>query len=68
MAFMASSRFCQSLMETGHLHYSSVISISNDVANVIRENLLKSIEDNKRLIKSSSEEKLYSYCLDFFEI
>lgn len=50
------------------LHYSSVVSISEKEAKIIRAKLLKSIEDNKKTIKNSPEEKLYSYCLDFFEL
>lgn len=51
-----------------NLHYSSCVSISQKDVVVIREQLLRAIEATKKIIKGSSEEMLYSFCLDFFEV
>ena len=54
--------------EPDNLHYSSVISISKEDAQTIRETLVKTIESIKPLVKKSKEEVLKSFSLDFFEI
>jgi uncharacterized protein (TIGR02147 family) len=51
-----------------NLHYSSVISISNEDAQTIREVLVKAIERIKPMVKKSKEEVLKSFSLDFFGI
>jgi len=50
------------------LHYSSCVSMSRNDAQTIRKQLLASIESVKAQVKESSEEVLYSFCLDLFEI
>jgi len=50
------------------LHYSSCVSLSKKDAAAIRKQLLSSIESIKAKVKESSEEVLYSFCLDLFEI
>ncbi len=50
------------------LHYSSVVSISNNDTIKIKNLLVKSIENAKLLISDSPEEELHSLCLDFFKI
>jgi uncharacterized protein (TIGR02147 family) len=50
------------------LHYSSCVSLSKQDAALIREQLLKTIENIKSQIKKSPEEALYSFCMDLFEI
>jgi uncharacterized protein (TIGR02147 family) len=50
------------------LHYSSIVSISKEDAEALREQLLQTIERAKTRIKDSPEELLYSFCLDFFEL
>lgn len=51
-----------------NLHYSSVISISQEDFQKIRGQLVDMIEKTKRVIKISPEETVVSFCLDFFKI
>lgn len=48
------------------LHYSSVVTISEDDAKKIKDKLLASIDAVKKIVRSSPEEMLYSINLDFF--
>jgi uncharacterized protein (TIGR02147 family) len=51
-----------------HLHYSSVITISQaDVARV-RELMAKTIEDIRAIVRPSKDEACFSYALDLFEV
>lgn len=50
------------------LHYSSIVSISKKDFIVIREILLNTIQASKETIRSSSEEILASFCVDFFNV
>lgn len=50
------------------LHYSSVVSISQDDFSKIRSDLLSAIEKAKEVVKKSPEETLVSFCVDFFKI
>jgi predicted transcriptional regulator len=54
--------------EPDNLHYSSVISISKEDAQIIRETLVKTIEGIKPMVRKSKEEVLKSFSLDFFGI
>jgi uncharacterized protein (TIGR02147 family) len=51
-----------------NLNYSSVTTLSETDAGEIRELLTKTIEKSKKIIKDSPDERVYSFCLDFFEI
>ncbi len=51
-----------------NLNYSSVTTLSETDAAEIRELLAKTIEKSKKIIRESPDEKIYSFCLDFFEI
>lgn len=51
-----------------HLHYSSVMSISQEDFHVIREILLKAIENSKAKIRESKEETIASIGIDFFKV
>nr|BFD69083.1 hypothetical protein HAGR004_41050 [Bdellovibrio sp. HAGR004] len=51
-----------------NLHYSSVMSISQDDFQEIREILLKAIENTKLKIRDSKEETLASIGVDFFKV
>ena len=49
------------------LHYTSVMSISAEVAGQIRQLLLKSIQDSEPLIKGAQDEAVYTLAIDLFE-
>lgn len=51
-----------------NLNYSSVTTLSESDAAEVREILTRSIEKSKKIIKESPDERIYSFCLDFFEI
>ncbi len=50
------------------LHYSSVITISDEDFKKIKSLLVKYIEEIKLIVKESPSEKVHSLCLDFFQI
>lgn len=50
------------------IHFSSIFTISETDIKKIKKILLTSIEDSTQIIKPSKEEKLYSICMDFFEV
>lgn len=50
------------------LHYSSVVTVSEKDAYKIKSDLIEAIQKAKDCIKTSKEEKIFSFCLDFFEI
>lgn len=50
------------------IHFASIFSVSEKDIKKIKDILLKSIEDSTELIKPSKEEKLYSICMDFYEV
>lgn len=56
------------LKNEAHIHYSSVVSISQSDVHLIRETILSSIEKAKGIIRESKEETIYSFCVDFFKV
>jgi uncharacterized protein (TIGR02147 family) len=50
------------------LHYSTVVSLSEEDFGKIREILVKSIAGARETIRKSKEEKLCSFCVDFYEL
>jgi len=52
----------------GNLHYSNVIAVSEKDSEKIKEILVKSIQDTRKLIGPSKEEKVYAITLDFFQL
>lgn len=50
------------------LHYSSVVTLSFEDVDKIKEILLKTIKDVKAIIRDSKEETQHSLCFDFFKI
>jgi uncharacterized protein (TIGR02147 family) len=50
------------------LHYSSVITVSHSDSMKIRDILVKAIEQIRPVVRASSEEALFSYAFDFFEV
>jgi len=50
------------------LHYSSVISLSESDAEIIREQWVKAIQSSKKIIRDSPSETIRVFSLDFFEI
>ena len=50
------------------LHYSGVVSISEQDALKIKDQTLKFIQDSLKTIRASKEEKLFCLNLDFFDM
>jgi len=50
------------------IHFASLFTASETDIKKIKEILLKSIEESTEIIKPSKEEKLYTICMDFFEV
>lgn len=50
------------------LHYSSVVSLSSYDVLKIKNAFLDFIKDQLSIIRESKEERLYSMCLDFFDL
>lgn len=50
------------------IHFASIFTISEMDLKKVKEILLSSIEDSTEVIKPSKEEKLYSICMDLFEV
>lgn len=50
------------------LHYSSVITISHEDVEKLKELILQFITSSKQIIRTSKEEDLYSLNLDFFQL
>ena len=50
------------------IHFASIFTLSETDLKKVKEILLKSIEDSTEVIKPSKEEKLYSICIDLFEV
>lgn len=50
------------------IHFSSIFTVSESDLKKLKNILLKSVEDTTELINPSKEEKLYSICLDLFEV
>ncbi len=50
------------------LHFSTIVSISNEDVPKIKEKLIKCIEECRTIIKDSKEETVQCLCLDFFKI
>lgn len=59
---------CSGVMGERNLHYSSVISVSFADTRRIQEILIRAIQKIKLLVRNSREEKLASFCVDFFEL
>ena len=60
----------ESIYQNNHdeIHFASIFTLAEKDIKKIKEILLKSIEDSTEVIKPSKEEKLYSICMDFFEV
>jgi len=50
------------------IHFASIFSISESDIKKVKEILMNSIEKSTEVIKPSKEEKLYSICMDLFEV
>ncbi len=50
------------------IHFASLFTVSVSDIKKIKDILLKSIEETTDIIKPSKEEKLYSICMDMFEV
>ncbi len=53
---------------TQDFHYSAVITLSEKDAMKIKDLLLSSLDQNLEIVKNSPEEKVYVYCMDFFDL
>jgi uncharacterized protein (TIGR02147 family) len=51
-----------------NLHYSGIMSISNDDYEWVRERLAKLLEEVVNRVKDSKDEKLASICFDLFQV
>lgn len=51
-----------------NLHYSSVVSLSEADSAIVKNRMIQAIEEIAGVIGPSKEEKVYSLCMDFFEI
>ncbi len=51
----------------GGLHYSSVVSVSETDAEKIHELLIQTLQSVREIVRDSPEEKLRSFCMDWFE-
>lgn len=51
-----------------NLHYSSVMTLSQEDALKIKNILLSTIENVEPILMASAEKEIYSMCLDFFEV
>ncbi len=51
-----------------NLHYSAVLTLSHDDAARIKENLLRTLEDTLKIMRSSPEEEAFAYNFDFFKV
>jgi hypothetical protein len=51
-----------------NLNYSSVVSIAHRDAQEVRNILLQAIEKIRAVVRPSTEEGVYCYCLDLFKI
>jgi len=51
-----------------NLHYSSIMSCSEADSKKIKEVMTKAIEDIRKIIKDSKDEKCFSYAMDFFAV
>jgi DNA-binding MarR family transcriptional regulator len=54
--------------DPNNLHYSSVITLSENDVFRVKKLFLQALEDARAIIKPSKEEKLCSLLLDFFEV
>lgn len=52
----------------GDLHYSVVFTLSREDAVRLKENLMRTIEENLKIVGPSNEEVVFCQCLDFFEL
>ncbi len=50
------------------LQYSAVFSLSKEVAQKIRENILKTLQENIGLVKDAAEEEAHVYTFDFYKL
>lgn len=54
--------------DSDNLHYSSVVSLSQEDMYVVKERLTQALEEVAKIIAPSKEEKVLSLCLDFFKV
>ncbi len=50
------------------MHYSGIISVTEEDANKIKDILVKSIQNSRKIIGDSDTEEIYCYTLDMFKI
>jgi uncharacterized protein (TIGR02147 family) len=50
------------------LHYSSVVTLSQSEVPIIREILVRTIEEIRKTIVPAKDERLFAYCIDWFEV
>ena len=50
------------------LHYSSVVSVSAKDAEIIRERLVRAIEEIRNIVRTSTDEEVFCYNFDLFSL
>jgi hypothetical protein len=53
---------------TNDMHYSLVMSLSEDAAEKIRSILLNSVQETEPVLKAAKDEKVYGLNIDLFHI
>lgn len=56
------------LNQAANLHYSTVVTMSKADIPHVKEILIKSIEECRKVIRDSKEEEVQSICIDFFKV
>ncbi len=54
--------------KTSDLHYSTIVSLSQDDVLRIKNRILEEIKANQEIVKNSPEEELFAYTVDFFSM
>lgn len=55
-------------LETSEINYAGVYSLSKKDAEIIKENIIKLIKNNLKVVAPSVEEVMYCSVIDFFEV
>ncbi len=50
------------------LHYSACLSLSKNDAQIIKESILKTLQENIKIVSKSAEETAYVYSFDFYSM
>lgn len=62
---------CSDIIQRGAptgVNYSSIVSLSSEDAEKVREKIFQFIGEIKSIIKKSPEEEVYTFCVDFIDV